>query len=87
MNADNDRDTNDDDADDDDDDAYGNDADDDVDEKCESGRIRRSRGRSRKEAGSGKDDKIAIYHVSGEGGEFSKEELAKVIAKFYEENF
>ncbi len=39
------------------------------------------------EAGSGRDDKVAIYHASGEGGEFSKEEFAKVIAKFYEENF
>lgn len=39
------------------------------------------------EAYSDKDTKFAIYHESGEGGEFSKEEFAKVIADFYKENF
>ena len=39
------------------------------------------------EAYGDKETKIAIYHESGEGGDFSKEEFAKIIAKFYEENF
>ena len=39
------------------------------------------------EAHSDKENKIAIWHYSGEGGEFSKAEFEKIIAKFYEENF
>ena len=39
------------------------------------------------EAYGDKETKVAIYRSSGEGGDFSKEELEKVIAKFYEENF
>lgn len=30
---------------------------------------------------------ITIYHKSGEGGDFSKEELVKTIDKFYQDNF
>ena len=36
---------------------------------------------------SNNPDKVAIYHASGEGGDFDKGALAEVIAKFYKENF
>lgn len=39
------------------------------------------------EACGDKETKFAIYRSSGEGGDFSKEEFEKIIAKFYEENF
>lgn len=39
------------------------------------------------EAYGDKETKVAIYRSSGEGGDFSKEELERVIAKFYEEHF
>lgn len=39
------------------------------------------------EAYGDKETKFAIYHESGEGGDFSKEEFAKVIAQFYKEHF
>lgn len=34
-----------------------------------------------------KDGKIWIQHISGEGGEFSEDDLIKVIEDFYKTNF
>lgn len=34
-----------------------------------------------------RSDKVAISHVSGEGGEFSRAKFEEAIHKFYEENF
>lgn len=39
------------------------------------------------EAYGDKEKHVAIYRSSGEGGDFLAEDLEKVIAKFYEENF
>ena len=33
------------------------------------------------------EGKIAIFHISGEGGEFSEEDFIKMLEKFYADNF
>lgn len=39
------------------------------------------------EAYGDKEKNFAIYHESGEGGDFPKDEFASVIAQFYKEHF
>lgn len=39
------------------------------------------------ESYGGDPERVAIYHESGEGGDFDRAELEALIKKFYEENF